>query len=71
MKCSIMLHFIWVFTICQSTSLGVSSIQRVIVSTLCIDARFLVVDLDVESSHSHLRMLSCHVSNTILKLDDC
>ena len=29
MKCSIMLHFIWVFTVCQSTRLGVSSIQRV------------------------------------------
>ena len=24
-----MLHFIWVFTVCQSTLLGVSSIQRV------------------------------------------
>ena len=24
MKCSIMLHFIWVFTVCQSTDLGVS-----------------------------------------------
>ena len=29
MKCSIMLHFILVFTVCQSTYLGVSSIQRV------------------------------------------
>ena len=29
MKCSIMLHFIWVFTVCQSTHLGVSRIQRV------------------------------------------
>ena len=28
MKCSIMLHFIWVFTVCQSSRLGVSSIQR-------------------------------------------
>ena len=26
MKCSIMLHFIWVFTVCQSTHLEVSSI---------------------------------------------
>ena len=25
----IMLHFIWVFTVCQSTGLGVSSMQRV------------------------------------------
>ena len=24
MKCSIMLHFIWVFTVCKSTCLGVS-----------------------------------------------
>ena len=30
MKCSIMLHFIWVFTVCiLSTCLGVSWIQRV------------------------------------------
>ena len=29
MKCSIMLHFIWVFTVCLSIYLGVSSIQRV------------------------------------------
>ena len=28
MKCSIMLHFIWVFTVCQSIRLGVFSIQR-------------------------------------------
>ena len=27
MKCSIMLHFIWVFTVCQSTRLEVSSTQ--------------------------------------------
>ena len=35
MKCSIMLHFIWIFTVCQSTSLGVSSIQRVQAGTCC------------------------------------
>ena len=29
MKCSIMLHFIWVFTVCISTCLGVSRIQKV------------------------------------------
>ena len=29
LKCSIKLHFIWVFTVCQSTHLGVSSIQWV------------------------------------------
>ena len=29
MKCSIMLHFIWVFTVCKSTRLVVSRIQRV------------------------------------------
>ena len=28
MKCCILLHFIWVFTVCQSTHLGMSSIQR-------------------------------------------
>ena len=28
-KCRIMRHFIWVFTLCQSTSLGVSSFRRV------------------------------------------
>ena len=29
MKCSIMLHFIWVFTVCQRTHLGVWRIQKV------------------------------------------
>ena len=29
MKCSRMLHFIWVFPVCRSTRLKVSSIQRV------------------------------------------
>ena len=28
-KCRIMRHFIWVFTICQSTRLGVSDLQSV------------------------------------------
>ena len=28
-KCSIMLHFIWVFTVCKSTRLGVCRIQRI------------------------------------------
>ena len=28
MKCSILPHFIWVFTVCQSTPLWVSIIQR-------------------------------------------
>ena len=29
MKCSIMLHFIWVSIVCQPTILGVSSLQKV------------------------------------------
>ena len=29
MKCHIMWHFIWVFTVCQSTCLGVSGLLRV------------------------------------------
>ena len=29
MKCYLMLHFIWVFTVYQSTHLGVSDLQRV------------------------------------------
>ena len=29
MKCNVMWHLIWVFTVCQSTPLGVFSIQRV------------------------------------------
>ena len=28
MKCSVMRHFIWVFTVCQSTRLGLSGLQR-------------------------------------------
>ena len=28
MKCSMTLHFIWCFTVCQSSRLGVSSIHR-------------------------------------------
>ena len=27
MKCHIMWHFIWVFTVCQSTRLGISSLH--------------------------------------------
>ena len=29
MKCRIMLHFMWVFTVCKSTCLGVPRIERV------------------------------------------
>ena len=29
MKCRTLWHFIWVFTVCQNTPVGVSSIQRV------------------------------------------
>ena len=29
MKCSMMLHFIWVFTVCKNNCLGVSRIQWV------------------------------------------
>ena len=29
MKCSIMVHFIWVFTVCKITCVGVSRLQRV------------------------------------------
>ena len=29
MKCGIMCYFIWVYTVCESTRLGVSHIQRV------------------------------------------
>ena len=29
MKCLIVWHFIWIFTVCQSTCSGVSSVQRV------------------------------------------
>ena len=28
MKCSIMLHFIWVFTVCKNTQFGVSEYKR-------------------------------------------
>ena len=39
MKCSIMLHFIWVFTVCQSTRLRVSDIQRVKVGVVMCGSR--------------------------------
>ena len=29
MKCRILRHFIWVFTVCQNTPIGVSTLQRV------------------------------------------
>ena len=35
MKCSIMLHFIWVFTVCQITRLRFPSIQRVKIVSIC------------------------------------
>ena len=37
MKCSIMPYFIWVFTACKNTHLGVSWIQRVKVYTKIIE----------------------------------
>ena len=45
MKCSIMLQFIWVLTVCKITHLGVSQIQRIkksvcIIFMLCIDNLF-------------------------------
>ena len=36
MKCSMMLHFIWVFTVCKSTCLVVSRIPRVNIGGLDI-----------------------------------
>ena len=41
MKCSFMLHFIWVFTVCQGSRLGVSSIQRV--NTLILSSYIFVL----------------------------
>ena len=41
MKCSMMLHFIWVLTVCQSTHLGVSSIQRVNIQRCLVSSVFL------------------------------
>ena len=29
MKCRILRHFFWVFTVCRSTPVGISSIERV------------------------------------------
>ena len=39
MKCRILWHFIWVFTVCESTPLGVSNKGAYVVSTriLCAD----------------------------------
>ena len=54
MKCSILLHFIWVFTVCKSTCLGVSPNTlpgRVAQSVTCLatDAS-LTADAGVASS---------------------
>ena len=38
MKCRIMWHFIWVFTVCQSTCLKVSSAQKVNLGTAFLNA---------------------------------
>ena len=35
MKCSIMLHFIWVYTVCKSTHLEVSQYKGLKIDTLC------------------------------------
>ena len=49
MKCSIMLHFIKVFSVCKSAHLGVSIIQRVNLLTALhgfyIDRRSVNIDL--------------------------
>ena len=49
MKCSNMLHFIWVFTVCQSTCLGASSIQRAKYQIIQL-IRFLYL---IHYMHSH------------------
>ena len=42
MKCRILRHFIWVFTVCKSTPLGASNIQRVKITylQLCLSLSF-------------------------------
>ena len=45
MKCHIMWHFIKVFTVCQSTCLGVSSLQRVKDDNLLIF--FIMIDYPI------------------------
>ena len=41
MKCSIILHFIWVFTVCQSTCFGAPSIQRINQNMLLVLKRII------------------------------
>ena len=46
MKCRFKRHFVWVFTVCKSTRLGVSSIQRVNTHTrLSGEAKNLIIVL--------------------------
>ena len=40
MKCSIVLHFIWVFTACSITHLGVSSLRKVKTSQSIVVVKF-------------------------------
>ena len=49
MKCSIMLHFICVFTVCQNTYLGVSSIQRFKIALKFIFVCFIDVSVGMRS----------------------
>ena len=45
-----MQHFIWVFTVCKSTRVGVSHIQRV--DSFCIKYRMLKSDDPDQTAHS-------------------
>ena len=65
MKCSIMLHFVWVFTVSQIARLGVSRIQRVKITVW-------LFSLDGLKENTNCEYVLCHyltINNLCLILD--
>ena len=60
MKCRIMRHFIWVFAVCQSTRLGVSSLKRV------KDTKYCMWSNNHTCSYNHT-LSTLWVTNTIIE----
>ena len=60
MKCCNMQHFIWVFTVCQSTCLGVSGAQRV------ISVRYSFHDVSRERLYTDVTQLLIQIAASLL-----
>ena len=75
MKCSIMLHFFWVFIVCKSTHLGVTRIQRV---QCVLQDLNLTIDSAVDKIHKlfsfcmvPVYLIQCIITENKIKFTYC